>query len=323
MRLLSFLILLLFLHFSNSSIPPILISPSLMTFPDIDPIALAIGPLTIRWYALAYVAGIMLGYLAIVRDAARFGPTLSREAKDNLVLFAILGVMLGGRLGYVLFYQTEYYLDHPLEALKIWQGGMSFHGGMLGVIAAFFLFAKKYLSINSLEREERQGRDHERSEVRGGRGGALHAPPANNYLTLMDRIALAAPIGLFFGRIANFINGELFGRATDVPWGMVFPRGGPIMRHPSQLYEAALEGLLLFIILFVLTRFTSAPKRPGFLSGVFLLGYGAARFVVEFFREPDEQLGFLWLGATMGQLLCVPMIVLGVWLMVRRVARGA
>lgn len=255
-----------------------------MPFPDIDPIALTLGPFVIRWYALAYVAGIVLGYLYVVRMAEKHGPVFTKEAKDNLILFAIIGVLLGGRLGYVLFYQSGYYLSHPLEALKVWHGGMSFHGGALGVILAFAVFARKYKL---------------------------------SYLILMDRITAAVPIGLLLGRLANFINGELFGRVTDAPIGMVFPQGGPEPRHPSQLYEAALEGLVLFAVLYLLTRYTAAPKKPGFISGAFLAGYGIARFGVEFFREPDEQLGFLFMGATMGQLLCIPMIVAGTWLMAR------
>lgn len=255
-----------------------------MLFPDIDPVALAIGPFVIRWYALAYVVGIVLGYLYVVRMAEKHGPVFTKEAKDNLILFAIIGVLLGGRLGYVLFYQSGYYLAHPLEALKVWHGGMSFHGGALGVILAFAVFARKYKL---------------------------------SYLILMDRITAAVPIGLLLGRLANFVNGELYGRVTDAPIGMVFPQGGPEPRHPSQLYEAALEGLVLFVILYVLTRYTRAPKWPGVISGAFLAGYGLARFGVEFFREPDEQLGFLLMGATMGQLLCIPMILAGTWLMLR------
>jgi phosphatidylglycerol---prolipoprotein diacylglyceryl transferase len=256
----------------------------MIAFPVIDPVAISIGPFAIRWYALAYVAGILLGYRMVLALCARHGQTLTQAAKDNLILFAVLGVMLGGRVGYVLFYQSAYFFDHPLQILEVWQGGMSFHGGTLGVIFAFFLFARRY-----------------------------KIP----YLSLMDKIACAAPIGLFLGRIANFINGELYGRASDVPWAMVFPRGGPDPRHPSQLYEAALEGLVLFILLYLVQRTTRAAQYHGRLSGMFLVGYALARSIAECFREPDIQIGFLSGGITMGQLLCVPMLVLGVVLIVR------
>lgn len=256
----------------------------MIDYPVIDPVALQLGPLAIRWYALSYVVGIVLGYAYVVKLCARHGPALAKEAKDNLILFAIIGVMLGGRIGYVLFYQFGYFLENPAHILMLWQGGMSFHGGAAGVIIAFWFFARKY-----------------------------KIP----YLMLMDRIVCAVPIGLFLGRLANFINGELFGRTTDVPWAMVFPRGGPEPRHPSQLYEAALEGLLLLLVLYVLQRFTPAIKRHGFLGGVFLVGYGISRTVAECFREPDVQIGFLAGGVTMGQLLCVPMVLAGAWLMLR------
>lgn len=259
-----------------------------MTFPDIDPIALQLGPLAIRWYALSYVVGVLLAYVYVVRFAREYGPSFTKEAKDNLIFCGIIGVMLGGRIGYVLFYQFAYFMENPLHILKLWEGGMSFHGGAAGVIVAFYIFAKKYKI---------------------------------DYLVLMDRITAAVPIGLGLGRIANFINGELYGRVTDSPLGMVFPRGGPEPRHPSQLYEAALEGLVLFVLLYVLTRYTRAPKHPGFIGGAFLAGYGTARFTVEFFREPDAQLGFLMAGATMGQLLCVPMILAGAFFMVRACKR--
>ncbi len=200
------------------------------------------------------------------------------------MLWAVLGVVLGGRLGYVLFYHPEYFAGHPADIVKVWQGGMSFHGGMLGVIIAFYWFAKRQSVA---------------------------------FLPLMDLVAAAAPIGLFFGRIANFVNGELYGRVTDpdvAPLAMVFPRGGSLPRHPSQLYEAGLEGLVLFtvIVLFIYTR--HALKKPGTVSGVFLLGYGLSRFIVEFFREPDAHLGLLLFDFSMGQWLCVPMVLLGVYM---------
>lgn len=257
---------------------------SYLTFPQIDPVLIEIGPLAIRWYALAYVAGIFLGYWLLKRLSDRIAPPLlSQEALDDIILYTIFGIIIGGRLGYVLFYNPGYYVAHPLEALKIWQGGMSFHGGLTGMIAAMWLFARKY-----------------------GVG----------FLKLTDLLAVVAPIGLFFGRVANFINGELWGRAADVPWAMVFPNAGGVPRHPSQLYEAALEGVLLFILLLSLVHFTKIRESIGMLSGLFLVGYALARGFVEQFREPDEQLGLLWEGLSMGQLLSLPMLAVGLLLIV-------
>ncbi len=257
----------------------------MLTFPDIDPVAIAIGPIAIRWYALAYLAGIVLGWGYIRWQIGRMSaPPLTLRQLEDLVFWAVLGVILGGRLGYIFFYNAPYYLSHPEHIFMIWQGGMSFHGGMLGVIAAFWWFARSRQLA---------------------------------YLPVMDLAATATPIGLFLGRIANFINGELYGRVTDAPLGMVFPYGGALPRHPSQLYEAALEGVVLFVLLFTVARFSGAYQRPGLLSGLFLAGYGVARFVVEFFREPDAQLGLLAFGFSMGQLLCLPMMLLGVYLMTR------
>ncbi len=253
-------------------------------FPAIDPVLFAVGPFAIRWYSLAYIAGIVLGWRCARRLAARTGGAADAQAIDDFVVWATLGIILGGRLGYVLFYKAGYYLANPVEILFVWQGGMSYHGGMLGVALALVLFARR-------------------------RGIGL--------LAFSDLVACVAPIGLFLGRIANFINGELWGRASDAPWAVVFPHAGPDPRHPSQLYEAALEGALLFAVLLALWRVARFRERPGFLTGAFLAGYGAARFVVEFFREPDAHLGFLFAGATMGQLLSLPMIVAGLWLMAR------
>ena len=255
-------------------------------FPAIDPVLISIGPLAIRWYSLAYIAGILLGWRYILGLAAmRKQKGINAAAIDDLIVWLVLGVILGGRLGYVLFYKAGYYASNPLEAFYVWQGGMSFHGGALGVILAMALFSRK--------------RDIA-------------------FLPLADMVVCAVPIGLFFGRIANFINGELFGRPTDVPWAVVFPRGGPEPRHPSQLYESFLEGLVLFIILTALWRSGRLRDRPGALGGVFLMGYGAFRLFVEFFRQPDAHLGFLFAGATMGQLLSLPLIVVGMWLVARR-----
>jgi len=258
----------------------------MLPYPHIDPVALEIGPLAIRWYSLAYLAGILLGWWYVKKEHRRLPITnLTQKAIDDMVVWAVIGIVAGGRLGYVLFYNAPYYFSHPGQILHVWEGGMSFHGGMLGVILAFFLFCRKY-------------------KVR--------------FFELMDVIACAATIGLFFGRVANFINGELYGRATDVPWGMVFPHGGDLPRHPSQLYEASMEGIVLFTVLTLLLKFTPARGKPGLLSGVFLIGYALARMAVECFREPDQQLGFLLPSVTMGQFLSLPMLLLGVYLLCRR-----
>jgi phosphatidylglycerol---prolipoprotein diacylglyceryl transferase len=247
-------------------------------FPAFDPVLVQLGPFAIRWYALAYIAGLLLGWQLLKRIVQRPGWTLTPEQIDDLLFFATLGVILGGRLGFVLFYHPGYYLTHPLEILFVWQGGMSFHGGLIGVITAAWIFAR------------RQG------------------VPA---LEVGDAVAVVAPIGLFFGRIANFINAELWGRATDVPWGVIFPGAGPEPRHPSQLYEAFLEGIVLFVVLQLMARGARDPAKAGRLGGVFLLGYGLARACVEFFREPDAHLGYLLGFITMGQLLSLPMMLAG------------
>lgn len=255
---------------------------SLLHFPAIDPVLIQIGPLAVRWYALAYLAGVVGGYFYIKwLNRCLAPPLLTAKQQEDMIAWAILGIILGGRLGYVLFYKPEYYLLNLDEVAMIWQGGMAFHGGLLGVIVSFYLFARRYQL---------------------------------SYLRLMDLIACAAPIGLFFGRLANFINGELFGRVAECSVCMVFPHGGPLPRHPSQLYEAVLEGLTLFIILWVLRRYTSLDKRPGVLSGIFLIGYGSARAFVELFREPDAHLGFVFMQLTMGQILCLPMLLIGLYL---------
>ncbi|MFT5540638.1 MAG: phosphatidylglycerol:prolipoprotein diacylglycerol transferase [Alphaproteobacteria bacterium] len=260
-----------------------------LPFPAIDPVLVSIGPFVVRWYALAYIAGLLIGWWAVARLAEKPAvpgtpSPLTRLMVDDFLLWATLGVILGGRVGYVLFYQPGYYASHPAEILMVWQGGMSFHGGFLGVIAAIILFCRR-------------------------KGVPVFA--------LGDLIALVAPIGLFFGRIANFINAELFGRVSEVPWAMLFPRGGPLPRHPSQLYEAALEGLVLFGFLYALMRFANARARPGLLTGAFIMGYGIARMIVELFREPDVQIGYLAFGTTMGQWLSLPLILIGAWLIIR------
>lgn len=249
-----------------------------LTFPAIDPILVQVGPVAVRWYGLAYAAGLLGGWWYL-RRLVPLAPTVgTRDDADDYLFWALFGVVLGGRVGYVLFYNLDYYIGRPLDALAIWQGGMSFHGGLLGVIVATILFAKR----RSLP-----------------------------VLAFGDRVACVAPVGLFFGRLANFINGELFGRPTDVPWAMVFPRGGPSPRHPSQIYEALLEGLVLFTILWVLSRREAVRARAGTLIGVFLVGYGLARSVVELFRQPDAHIGLLGFGTTMGQWLSLPMVVVG------------
>ena len=261
-----------------------------IAYPAIDPVAFEVGPLVIRWYSIAYVLGILLGWQYAVRLAQRTESGVQRRDVDDFIIWATLGVILGGRLGYMLFYRPGYFIDHPLEILAMWKGGMSVHGGAVGVVIAIALFCRR----RNLQ-----------------------------FLSFADLICAATPIGLFFGRIANFINGELYGRVSDVPWAMVFPgRGaGPEPRHPSQLYEAGLEGLVLFALLAALIFAGQALRRPGLVTGAFLAGYGIARFVVEFVREPDEHLGTLFEIVTMGQLLSLPLVLAGAWLVLRAVRR--
>lgn len=257
-----------------------------LVFPDIDPVALRLGPLTIRWYALAYIAGLTGGWRYFRWLAARSKAVITALQIDDFLVWATLGVVLGGRLGYVLFYKPGYYFADPMQILFVWHGGMSFHGGALGVIIALILFCRK----NKLP-----------------------------LLPVGDLLCCVVPLGLLFGRIANFINGELYGRPADpnLPWAMIFPNGGPEPRHPSQLYEAGLEGLVLLVTLHLMWRQTALRERPGLLAGMFLAGYGAARAICEFFRQPDDFLGFLWGGATMGQLLSLPLIVAGMIFILR------
>ncbi len=259
-------------------------------FPAFDPVLVHFGPLVIRWYALAYIVGILAGWLyvrGIIRSARLWGgpAPLTVIDYDDFVLWATLGIILGGRLGYVLFYNPAHFAANPAEIVQLWKGGMSFHGGFLGCVAAVILFCRK----NNLP-----------------------------ILSLGDITTGVGPIGLLLGRLANFINSELWGRTADasVPWAMVFPNGGPLPRHPSQLYEAGLEGILLFTVLAVMIRM-GAMKRPGLILGSFIAIYAMARITGEFFREPDPQLGFLWGGLTMGMLLSVPMIIAGAVLMVK------
>ncbi|MDH3473440.1 MAG: prolipoprotein diacylglyceryl transferase [Rhodospirillales bacterium] len=252
-------------------------------YPDIGETLFEIGPIAIRWYSLAYIAGLVIGWRYCRRLALRPPQRLTPDDFDDFLLWATLGVVVGGRLGSVLFYNPAYYLANPLEILYLWRGGMSFHGGLLGVLVAVALFA------------------HRRNVP---------------IVAFADYVSAAAPIGLFFGRLANFVNSELWGRATDLPWAMVFPKDPEqLPRHPSQLYEAGLEGLLLFLLLYLLIR-RGALARPGLLSGTFLTGYGLSRFFVELLRQPDHHLGFLVGGTTMGQWLSGPMLLGGLALLV-------
>ena len=251
-----------------------------MIYPTIDPVALSLGPIQIHWYGLMYLLGFSGAWWLGRLRAERFGWT-TVEVED-LLFYGAIGVIVGGRLGYSLFYDLPALIDNPLNLFKVWQGGMSFHGGLLGVVIAFGFFARA---------------------------------TGKSYFSISDFIVPMVPVGLFFGRIGNFINGELWGKISDVPWAMIFPNAGPLARHPSQLYEAMLEGVLLFLILWI---YSSKPKPLGSVSGLFLLGYGFFRFVVEFVRVPDQQYGYLLLDLiTMGQILSLPMIVIGLFITVR------
>jgi phosphatidylglycerol:prolipoprotein diacylglycerol transferase len=259
----------------------------MLVHPQIDPVAIHLGPLGIHWYGLMYLIGFM-SVLYLGKWRVRQNPKNGWEASDidDILFFGALGVIFGGRLGYVVFYQPAYFIQHPLEIFALWQGGMSFHGGFLGVLVAMWFFARK------LSKE--------------GRG--------KNWLSIMDFVAPLVPIGLGAGRMGNFINGELWGRATDLPWGMVFPMVDEMPRHPSQLYEFGLEGVALFTFLW---WYSSKLRPTGAVSALFLIGYGASRFLVEFAREPDSFLGLLSLGMSMGQWLSLPMILLGIWMLRR------
>ena len=262
-----------------------------LLFPQFDPVLVRLGPLAIRWYALAYIGGLLIG-MWLVRKLVQRTPAVAHPDRvSDFLTWATLGVVLGGRLGYVLFYQPSRFFTHPLEIFAVWSGGMSFHGGMLGTAVAIVWFCR------------RQG---------------------ISILGFADRVSVAAPIGLGLGRIANFVNGELWGRpAPDwLPWAMRFPASGDdLLRHPSQLYEATLEGLCLFVFMLILARREPLRARFGWLTGAFLAGYAVARITGEFFREPDAFLGFLFSGATMGQLLSVPLLLAGLWLMLRTRSR--
>jgi len=252
-----------------------------MQLPVIDPVFLRLGPLEFRWYGLMYILGFLAAFLIIKSQVKKRALQISSETLSDIVFIIALGIVLGGRAGYIIFYNLAWYLSHPLKVFAVWEGGMSFHGGIIGgVVAGIYVFRKNRLDL----------------------------------WTMADITALSIPVGLGLGRVGNFINGELYGRITDSSWGIIFPSGGGLPRHPSQLYEAFLEGVLLLIIVWGVYR-TSPPK--GVVFWTVICGYGFFRSIVEFFREPDQQLGFLWGGATMGQLLSLPMFVLGVIMIIK------
>lgn len=253
-------------------------------FPDIDPVIVQLGPFALRWYALAYIGGIIFAWRYTLRLIGPQDAGVTAENIDDLVFWCTLGVILGGRFGYVLFYNASFYAAHPAEILRVWVGGMSFHGGILGVSVAVVWYAlKRKLPV----------------------------------FAVSDLICCAAPMGLFLGRVANFVNGELYGRVADLPWAVVFPAGGPQARHPSQLYEAGLEGIVLLGLMWFLFFHTGLKRRPGALTGIFVIGYAAARAFIELFRQPDDHLGFITAGLTMGQLLSIPMAAIGFYFLFR------
>jgi phosphatidylglycerol---prolipoprotein diacylglyceryl transferase len=269
-------------------LPETLLLPlSALTFPNIDPVVLQIGPVAIRWYGLAWIAGIVFAWWYAKRQVSNealwpAGKTPCKPADiDDFLIWAALGTLIGGRIGYVLFYDFAVFMDNPLRIFALWEGGMSFHGGFLGTTLSMILFARS-------------------------RG--------INVWSLFDVVAAGVPVGLGLVRVANFINSELWGRPTDVAWGVIFPNGGPFPRHPSQLYEAALEGLVLFVMLRMLTHWSLQLRSPGLIAGTFVAGYGLSRIIVEFYREPDAHIGYLagnWL--TMGMVLSLPMVIVGLW----------
>lgn len=261
-------------------------SENFLTFPQIDPIIFSLGPLSVRWYGLMYLVAFLLANWLANRAADKPGSGWTRDQVSDLMFYGFLGVVLGGRFGYVLFYKFGDFVADPLYLFRMWEGGMSFHGGVLGVLLVIYLYGKKI---------------------------------GKSFLQVGDFVVPLLPLGLGAGRIGNFINGELWGRTTDVPWAMVFPSGGPVPRHPSQLYEFFLEGIVLFVML---VWYKKRQPPAGAVGGLFLLGYGVFRFFIEFYREPDAHLGLLSLGLSMGQWLCVPMIVAGTLLIVLGHSRG-
>ena len=252
----------------------------MLEFPNINPVAVDLGIIKIRWYALSYIVGILLSWFLILKIIKIKKIDLNSKEISDLVSNCMIGIIIGGRLGYVFFYNPEYYSNNLLEIFKIWNGGMSFHGGFIGVIFAV-IYSSKLFKIP--------------------------------ILTFADLIAIVAPVGLLFGRLANFINGELFGRTTNHSFGIIFPNGGDVPRHPSQLYEAFFEGIVLFIILWVMMYIFDLLKKPGIISSLFILLYGVFRFFIEFFREPDQHIGLLYFEFSMGQILSLPMILIGLY----------
>ena len=268
------------------TISTIIGTSSAIILPEFDTFAVQFGGFGIRWYAIAYLVGLLAGWYLLRREASHIGSPLRPETVDILLNYVLFGIIIGGRLGYILFYNSAYYLAHPLSVLRIWEGGMAFHGALLGVVIGLLIMAKRHYV---------------------------------SFFVLTDRVALVVPVGLFFGRLSNFINGELYGRVTTLPWAMIFPKSDGQPRHPSQLYEAGLEGLLLGVIMLMFWR-RGWLQQHGRISGVFMAGYGVARIIIEFFREPDAQIGLLLNSISMGQLLSVPMIIFGIYLIMRRPA---
>ncbi len=253
-----------------------------LAYPEISPIIFQVGPIALRWYSMAYLAAILFGWWLAARRIKKYDIPLSKENLEDIVFYFTLGVILGGRLGYVIAYGAGRFWHNPLEIFAIWQGGMSFHGGIIGVIIAFYLAARK---------------------------------TKFSFLKLTDLASPMVPVGIFLGRIANFINDELWGRITNVAWAVRFPNGGYLPRHPSQLYEACLEGIVLFVVLNLMWKSSWCRERTGLISATFLLGYSLFRALLEQFREPDAQIGFLFSGVTMGQLLSAPIALIGVYLL--------
>lgn len=260
-----------------------------LAYPNISPIIFSIGPFALRWYSVAYLIGILAGWWLVSRRAKKYELPLSKKNLEDIAFYMTLGIILGGRIGYILFYGRDHFWHNPLEIFEIWHGGMSFHGGIIGVITALWLVSRKI---------------------------------KYHFLNLTDVVSPVVPIGIFLGRLANFVNDELWGRATDVAWAVRFPRGGYIPRHPSQIYEALTEGLLMFIILNFAWHTKFFREKQGLISALFLLCYAGFRAFCEQFREPDEQIGFLWLHTTMGQLLSLPALILGIYLLIRAFYRA-
>ncbi len=255
-----------------------------LAFPEISPIIFSIGPIAIRWYSMAYLTGILFAWLMISKDVKKYKLSFTRENIEDIIFYVTLGIILGGRVGYMLVYGTDLLIHNPLSIFAIWNGGMSFHGGIIGVIIALFILSKKM---------------------------------KKQFLSLTDMVCVYVPVGICLGRLANFVNGELWGRPSEVAWAIRFPAGGYVPRHPSQIYESLTEGLLLFIILFFCWKVQKIRIRTGLESGIFLCFYGVFRFFMEFFREPDIQIGYIFKYITMGQILSLPFVLCGIYLIVK------